>query len=237
MHSARRVRDRAIALLAVAGVLAAALALAGQPTPASASRHTTSSATNAWRWPLTPEPQVVRGFVRPPRPWLAGHRGADLVARPGQPVLAPALGRVAFSGTVVDRGVLTIQHVGGLVTSLEPVVAGVARGDVVVAGQQVAVIGTGRSHCPPEPCLHWGVRRHNVYLDPLLMLRPPPPPVLLPWSGRPVGPESYPAREAPPSPHRPYATSAEPRASPTTTSATPPTSDPTALAAAATWRP
>ncbi len=107
----------------------------------------------------------------------------DLGAEPGQAVLAPAPGRVTFAGTVVDRGVLTIEHSGGLRTSYEPVTATVATGAAVSAGQAVAVVTSQPGHCPSRTCLHWGLRRGDVYLDPLLLVRTPKPPVLLPWQG------------------------------------------------------
>jgi murein DD-endopeptidase MepM/ murein hydrolase activator NlpD len=115
--------------------------------------------------------------------WSAGHRGVDLVAFLGQPVRAPAAGRVLFAGTVVDRGVLTLLHGGGVRTTYEPVVATVSVGDLVTPGQQVALLAGTPGHCAPGTCLHWGARRFETYLDPLSLLRPPDPAVLLPLRG------------------------------------------------------
>lgn len=120
------------------------------------------------RWPLDPQPRVERGFDPPAQPWLAGHRGADLAARPGQAVLAPLGGVVEFAGPVVDRGVVVIRA-GQLRVSLEPVTASVRVGETVSAGDPVGVVGPGRSHCAPTTCLHWGLRVGRDYTDPLFL--------------------------------------------------------------------
>jgi murein DD-endopeptidase MepM/ murein hydrolase activator NlpD len=119
---------------------------------------------------------VLRLFDPPEVRWGAGHRGVDLGAVPGDPVVAPAAGVVTVAGTVVDRGVVTIRHPDGLRSSLEPVAPGVQVGDVVEAGQPVGVL-TDR---PAHPGLHWGVRAGETYLDPLGLLPPAGPVVLLP---------------------------------------------------------
>ncbi len=154
------------------------------PSPALASPR---PAPTGWLMPLRPDPTVVRGFEAPPLPWAPGHRGVDLTAGPGQQVLAPAPGRVVFAGTVVDRGVVTIQHAGGVLTSYEPVRALLPTGTSVGRGQPVAELTAAMAHCVPSVCLHWGARRPQgaalVYVDPLTLLQPlqpPPPPVLLP---------------------------------------------------------
>ncbi len=133
-----------------------------------------------WSWPLAPDPTVLRQFAAPPSPWLPGHRGADLSASPGQGVLAPADAVVAFSGMVVDRGVLTLDHASGLRTSYEPVLGVLPVGARVSQGQVVAVVTSQRSHCSPDTCLHWGLRRGATYLDPLPLVVGRGPPVLLP---------------------------------------------------------
>jgi len=125
---------------------------------------------------------VLQPFVAPVQQWSPGHRGVDLAAGPGALVLAPSDGVVGFAGTVVDRGVVVLDHAGGLRTTLEPVVPLLPVGAAVRRGEAVARLGTG-GHCAPG-CLHWGVRRGRdaqaVYLDPLALLGPPPAPVLLP---------------------------------------------------------
>jgi len=132
--------------------------------------------------PVVGAPLVVHPFRAPAQAWSAGHRGVDLVLGIGEPVLAPADGEVIFAGTVVDRRIVTIRHLDGLRTSLEPVDPQVAVGDQVRRGQQVATLAATPSHCAPAACLHWGVRDGSTYVDPLSLLRGGGPVVLLPMS-------------------------------------------------------
>jgi murein DD-endopeptidase MepM/ murein hydrolase activator NlpD len=113
---------------------------------------------------------VVRPFDPPPQPWLAGHRGVDLAAAPGTAVRAPGPGVVAFVGVIAGRGVLTVAHEGGLRTTYEPVTARVAVGRRVEAGAVLGVLDGGHRGCPAPACLHWGLRRGAIYLDPLALL-------------------------------------------------------------------
>ncbi|MFC5149188.1 M23 family metallopeptidase [Streptomyces aureoversilis] len=147
-------------------------------------------------WPVSGSrggrPLLVRAWRPPPVPWAAGHRGVDLVARAGQPVRAAAPGTVSFAGTVAGRGVVSVQHPGTgeppLRTTYEPVQAAVKEGDQVAAGQVIGTLQAGPFHCSGG-CLHWGLLRGRVYLDPLSLLPPwmlrRPPSRLLPLSGGP----------------------------------------------------
>jgi murein DD-endopeptidase MepM/ murein hydrolase activator NlpD len=133
-----------------------------------------------WGWPLPGSPVVTRPFEPPPTPYAAGHRGVDLAGAAGEPVLAAGDGVVAFAGQVAGRPVVSVQHADGLRTTYEPVQPGVAAGQVVARGSPVGVLVAGHGGCPVEACLHWGLRRGAVYLDPVLLLRPPRV-RLLPW--------------------------------------------------------
>ncbi|MBW0105894.1 M23 family metallopeptidase [Pseudonocardia sp. KRD-291] len=136
-----------------------------------------------YAWPLHPAPQVGTPFRRPTFRYGTGHRGADLVAAPGQAVLAAREGVVVFAGPVAGRGVVSVDHPDGLRTTYEPVTAAVAVGARVAAGDPLGVLGPGHAGCPDTACLHWGVRRGKVdYLDPLVLLRPARL-RLLPWEG------------------------------------------------------
>ena len=115
-----------------------------------------------WVWPVSHGKQVVREFDAPNSPWGAGHRGIDLAARAGDDVIAPVSGVVYFSGSVVDRGVLTIKTGSGQLVTLEPVDAHVASGRVR-AGQLVGTVSTG--HCDGG-CLHIGLRVDGEYRSP-----------------------------------------------------------------------
>ncbi|WP_245570300.1 murein hydrolase activator EnvC family protein [Microbacterium luticocti] len=130
-----------------------------------------------WVWPVD-GPRIVAGYVAPAHDYGPGHRGIDAApARPGD-VRAPASGVVAFAGTVVDRPLVTIDHGDGLVTTLEPVDPTVAVGTTVTRGQVVGALAVG-GHTPPG-ALHFGVRLHGAYINPLLLLGGVPRAVLLP---------------------------------------------------------
>ncbi len=128
------------------------------------------SPSQGWQWPLVPQPSVERGFDAPDRPWLPGHRGVDLRAAVGQSVLAPAAGRVTFSGSLAGRGVVVVAHPNGLRSTFEPVVTGLPVGQNVAPGQRVAQVSGVSGHCARAVCLHWGVLRGRTYLDPLSFL-------------------------------------------------------------------
>lgn len=121
-------------------------------------------------WPLGGTPTVVRRFDPPPQRWLAGHRGVDLAGEPGAPVLAAGGGTVAFAGTVAGRGVVSIDHANGLRTTYEPVLVSITAGAAVGQGTRIGALAPGHPGCPVAACLHWGLRRGEVYLDPLLLL-------------------------------------------------------------------
>jgi murein DD-endopeptidase MepM/ murein hydrolase activator NlpD len=161
-------------------LLALLLALPLLAGEASAPLPATGVTRDGWAWPLVPRPAVVRAFDPPERPWLSGHRGVDLRAIPGQDVLSPAGGTVAFAGWVVDRPVLTIDHGNGLRSSFEPVDSGLAQGAAIAAGEAVGRIASTPLHCP-EGCLHWGVRDMGDYVDPLRLVADTRPSILLPW--------------------------------------------------------
>jgi murein DD-endopeptidase MepM/ murein hydrolase activator NlpD len=140
-------------------------------------------------WPLQPTPRVVRAFDPPDSTWGAGHRGVDLAGSVGQPVHAALAGRVSFAAPLAGRGVVVVDH-GSTRTTYEPVAPTVRVGDEVARGQPIGTLELVGSHCFPAACLHWGWRRGDTYLDPLLLVGGGPI-VLLPlWQGsslRPTG--------------------------------------------------
>lgn len=126
-----------------------------------------------YSWPLLPAPALVTPFRGPDQPFGPGHRGADLAGAPGQAVLAARRGTVIFAGPVAGRGSVSVQHDDGLRTTYEPVTPLVAAGQQVSAGEVVGLLEPGHGSCPGT-CLHWGARRDRlVYVDPLVLLRPP----------------------------------------------------------------
>ncbi|HET9021605.1 MAG TPA: M23 family metallopeptidase [Ornithinibacter sp.] len=104
-----------------------------------------------------------------------GHRGLDLAAAPGAPVLAVEGGLVTHAGSVAGRGTVTVEHGDGLRSTYEPVTPGVARGARVEAGDALGVVQRVGSpdaapHCATATCLHLGARLGPAYVDPLPLL-------------------------------------------------------------------
>lgn len=173
----RHRRLRGIAALCAAAVLLAAPPphAASAASPAAAAPGATAPAladdAHRWLWPV-PSARVVEPFRAPAHEYGAGHRGIDV--RPGgtasgeTTVAAPDDGVVAFAGRVVDRDVVTIDHGGGVVSTLEPVTASVSAGDAIAAGDPVGTLSLG-GHTPPG-LLHIGARVEGEYVDPMRFL-------------------------------------------------------------------
>jgi len=157
-------------VLAVSGVAVLLLLLA----PAGAA--------GAWRWPV--EGEVVREFAVGADRFAPGqHRGINVAAPVGTPVLAACGGRVRFAGPVADNGrtvsVVCRRHVA---TYLHLESVAVRRGQPVPPGTRLGTVGhTGRPDRGPVH-LHLGARElaSGRYVDPrdLLAATVSPPPVL-----------------------------------------------------------
>jgi murein DD-endopeptidase MepM/ murein hydrolase activator NlpD len=119
------------------------------------------------RWPLGGPVRVIAGFDPPGQAWGSGHRGVDLAASRGQPVLAAAGGRVSFAGRLAGRGIVVVDH-GSVRTTYEPVDPLVAVGERVDAGTVIGTVGSG-GHCVGR-CLHLGMKQGERYLDPSLLV-------------------------------------------------------------------
>jgi murein DD-endopeptidase MepM/ murein hydrolase activator NlpD len=158
-------------LLLLLVVLSAALV----PLPAAAAPAGPDApvAVALWSAPMDGDLAVTRPFDPPPTRFAAGHRGVDLGGSPGSPVLAAGDGVVAFAGMVAGRPVISIDHADGLRTTYEPVDASVAAGQEVSRGSPIGTLAVGHAGCSRAACLHWGLRRRERYLDPMLLLRPP----------------------------------------------------------------
>ncbi|MGC9440894.1 murein hydrolase activator EnvC family protein [Streptomyces sp. WG5] len=134
------------------------------PTVPAVARH----------WPVGIRPAVLRGWEPPATPYGPGHRGVDLAAVDAAPVRAVAAGTVSFAGRVAGRGVVSLELTGTgappLRTTYEPVEATVQKGDEVAAGEVLGTVEPAGPHC--AACLHWGLLRGDVYLNPLSVLPP-----------------------------------------------------------------
>jgi murein DD-endopeptidase MepM/ murein hydrolase activator NlpD len=134
-----------------------------------------------WVWPVEGARAVAEPFVAPAHEFAAGHRGIDLELLHSGVVRAPAGGIVAFSGQVAGRGIVTIDHGGGLVTTLEPVESELAEGTAVSRGEMVGILALGGHTAPGR--LHFGVRLDGRYINPILLLGGVPRAVLVPCCG------------------------------------------------------
>jgi murein DD-endopeptidase MepM/ murein hydrolase activator NlpD len=127
-------------------------------------------AAGDWTWPVVGP--VIRGFDPPDTPFGAGHRGIDIAAPLGTPVLAAHGGVVTFAGPVGGRLFVTIDH-GATLESTYSFLSAIAvrRGAVVREGEVIGRSGPGHAD-EPVPHLHFGVKLADVYVDPLDHLGP-----------------------------------------------------------------
>lgn len=150
--------------------------LTGGAMPSAAAYSTAAISWRAaaqFRPPLPMPLHVANPFIAPASPYGPGHRGVDLTAAAGQSVTAVAPGVVVYAGFLVDRGVVSVEHTGGMRSTYEPLEAAVSAGDVVAAGTLLGSVTDGHARCAPQTCLHWGIRLPDrVYLDPMSLLRP-----------------------------------------------------------------
>ncbi len=99
------------------------------------------------------------------------HEGIDFPAEPGTPILAAASGKVVSAEVHPEYGrMVEIDHGNGLVSRYAHASQlAVKEGDLVVAGQRVATVGsTGRS---TGPHLHFEVRLNGVPQNPARFLK------------------------------------------------------------------
>jgi murein DD-endopeptidase MepM/ murein hydrolase activator NlpD len=165
-------------------VLALVLVLAILPATVGNAPASLAAAGTGFVLPVPAPPLVLTPFAPPANRYGAGHRGVDLAATDGSSVFAAGPGVVVFAAELAGRGVVSIEHDGGLRTTYEPVTASVAGGTTVVAGQPIGLLQPGHAGCAPAVCLHWGARLPDrVYLDPMSLLKPWRV-RLLPWDGR-----------------------------------------------------
>ncbi|MFF4190613.1 M23 family metallopeptidase [Nonomuraea sp. NPDC001831] len=124
----------------------------------------------------------------------------DLAASADTPVLAAGSGTVRYAGPVGGRGVVTIDHPGGLRTTYLPISPSVKRGEPVTMGSRLGVVQAVHGHCQ-ESCLHWGLIQSARYLDPLLLLGHAPIRLLPIWpttAPPPITPPLLPPAPKPP---------------------------------------
>lgn len=132
--------------------------------------HAGAAAT--WVWPVTGP--VIRGYDPPEDPYGSGHRGIDIAAAIGTPVLAAEAGTVTFAGKVGGQLFVTVNHGGGLVSTYSWVSQLlVGKNDLVARGQTIALSGVGHPGSSVTH-LHLGAKLDGDYVDPMAYLAPLP---------------------------------------------------------------
>lgn len=176
------------------------------------------SARAQWTWPVHGD--VITTYRNGDDPYAAGqHRGVDIAADTGTPVIAAVGGEVRFAGTAGSSGlVVSIRTSDGLYDTSYLHLSGatVLKGQSVAAGDRIGAVGNTGVRSATQSHLHFGVRdagSAHGYHDPLRFLpplpaapeRPRPGPVPAP---NPVPPTPVPAPGATPrvvpraAPHR-----------------------------------
>lgn len=126
-------------------------------------------------WKLPVQRPVVDRFRPPATQWGAGNRGWEFATAEGDPVSAVGPGVVTYAGWVAGTGVVTLDHGGGLLSSVTGLAAVlVLRGQAVRAGD---LLGRAREG------LHLGFRQHGTYIDPALLYTRARHAVLVPVPG------------------------------------------------------
>lgn len=156
---------------ALAVVLLTTVTVVATARPAHAVAADTSADDDVgWLRPVAGA--VVHPFEEPASVYGAGHRGADLAAASGTPVLAANDGVVSFAGRVAGTLHVTVAHAGGLRTSYSFLSAvSVHTGDTVARGDVLGSTGgVGPDH--DGAALHLGLRVGDRYVDPMQLFRP-----------------------------------------------------------------
>src|SRR5918999_101547 len=136
------------------------------------------SASAEWVWPVRGE--MITSYRNGADPYAAGqHRGIDIGAATGTPVVAAAGGEVRFAGTAGSSGLtVSVRTADGRYDTsyLHLSSTSVREGDPVATGQRLGAVGTTGSRSATAPHLHFGVRdagSRHAYHDPLGFLPPP----------------------------------------------------------------
>jgi hypothetical protein len=125
---------------------------------------------------------VVRGFDARAGPYGPGHRGIDITAPVGEPVRAPAAGKVGFAGPAAGTTWVSLLVAPGVLVTLGPLLDPVTAGRVRL-GAPIGRLGPGHPATPAAQsgpggpggvgegvALHLGVRVDGMYVDPLAYL-------------------------------------------------------------------
>src|SRR5438874_2843432 len=164
-----------------------------------------ASAGSDWRWPV--RGPVITPYRNGADPYAGGqHRGIDIGASAGTPVIAASAGTVTYAGLAGSSGLTVAVRTGdGRFDTAYLHLSSIKleKGDRVAPGDGIGAVGTTGRRSAVEPHLHFGVRDAGsrfAYHDPLdfLPVAPPSPPSPAPRSlpvpvGVPAGPRLAPA--------------------------------------------
>jgi murein DD-endopeptidase MepM/ murein hydrolase activator NlpD len=131
-----------------------------------------------WTWPV--RGHVVTAYVNAGGRYASGqHRGVDISAAIGAPVLAATGGAVRFAGLVGSSGLtVSIRTADGRFDTsyLHLATTTVRAGASVAPGDRIGTVGTSGRRSTATPHLHFGVRDAGTrrYRDPLDFLPPLP---------------------------------------------------------------
>ena len=145
-------------------VLTALLLLVGAASPAIP----VGASTAAYQWPV--KGSVIRGFEAPASQFSSGHRGIDIAAPFGSPMVAAQEGTVAFAGWVGGSLFISIDHPDGVRSTYSWLSrVDVRKGAHVARGEPVGATGHGHAEVA-TPHLHFGARIGSTYIDPMTLL-------------------------------------------------------------------
>jgi len=133
-------------------------------------------------YPLASQGRVALGFgasyVSAEATASSTHRGTDITAEAGVRVLAPLAGTVTFAGRVPAVGggtvrAVTLSTASGSITLLPFSAASVAKGDSLAEGDAVGSLAGDGDGSSAGTHLHVGVKRGDLYVDPMSVLTLP----------------------------------------------------------------
>ncbi|MEA2378011.1 MAG: hypothetical protein QOD13_1918, partial [Thermoleophilaceae bacterium] len=133
---------------------------------------TAAPARADWVWPVRGE--VITPYRNGDDPYASGqHRGIDIAADVGTPVVAAAGGEIRFAGPAGASGLtVSVRIDGGRYDTsyLHLSSTAVRKGERVAAGDRLGAVGTTGVRSAEQPHLHFGVA--YAYHDPLALLPP-----------------------------------------------------------------
>lgn len=151
-------------------LVAAVAACAGNDHPVSPGASASGSAAPAL-WPVAQQPRAISSAYGAPRGGRGDfHRGIDIRAPAGTPVLATSQGTVIVAGDGRGYGrYVVLDHGNGLRTLYAHLLdIGVRPGDRVARGEQIGRVG--KSGNATGFHLHYEVHRSGQTVDPIAYL-------------------------------------------------------------------